>query len=113
MQSTPSNRRLICGYIFASLLIASTSVWAQGPPSGNAPVEPGFGSTGVVIITVYGENKKLLDRQALVKLTNKETGKAYYQTTDRTSSAAMSNLSVGAYDMEVSAVGYLTYTQNL
>ncbi len=113
MQSTPSNRRLICGYLFASLLIASTSAWAQGPPSGNAPVEPGFGSTGVVIITVYGENKKLLDRQALVKLTNKETGKASYQTTDRTSSAAISNLSVGAYDMEVSAVGYLTYTQNL
>jgi len=113
MQSTPSYRRLIRKYFFASLLISSVTSLAQGPPSGNASVQPGFGSAGVVIITVYGENKKLLDRQALIRLTNKETGKASYQTTDRTSSAAISNLAVGAYDMEVSAVGYLTYTQNL
>jgi tetratricopeptide (TPR) repeat protein len=119
MQCVPScllpTRILHYHFAIACILLFScvTDGLAQGPPSGAGPVEPGFSSSGAVLVTVYGDNKKLLERQAVVKLTNKETNKTIYQTTDRTSVAAISGLAVGTYEMEVSAVGYLTAAQGL
>ena len=62
----------------------------------------------ILITTVYGpDGKAKLDRQAVVKATNQSSHTMSYQTTDDRSEAPM-ELIFGVYDIEVSAVGYLT-----
>ncbi len=62
----------------------------------------------VIVLTVYGDNHALLDRQSVVKLVNRNTQSTMWQTTADKSEAYFVDLTVGAYDLEVSAVGYLT-----
>ena len=62
----------------------------------------------ILITTVYGpDGKTKLDRQAVVKATNQSSHTMSYQTTDDRAEAPM-ELVFGVYDIEVSAVGYLT-----
>ncbi len=73
-----------------------------------------YDSAGAVaILTVYGEDKHRLDRQALVKLTNKANNEIAWRTTQDNSEALFNNLLVGTYDLEISAVGYLTEHKSL
>jgi tetratricopeptide (TPR) repeat protein len=65
----------------------------------------------VVVVTVFGEKHALLDRQAVVKLENKTTQSRLWQTTADRSEAYFVDLGTGQYDIEVSAVGYLTTHQ--
>lgn len=60
------------------------------------------------MVEVVGENRRPLDRQAVVKAYNKETQDVVYQTTGGNAEAGLGSLSVGTYQIEVSAVGYLT-----
>src|SRR6476660_4280207 len=62
----------------------------------------------VLILTVYGDKHTLLDRQAVAKLENKATQSTMWQTTADKSEAYFVDLLTGEYDLEVSAVGYLT-----
>ncbi len=63
----------------------------------------------VLIVTVYAENnKKRLDRQSVVKLLNPVTQIVKWQTTNAQSEATIGNVTQGHYDVEVSAVGYIT-----
>jgi tetratricopeptide (TPR) repeat protein len=74
--------------------------------------------TGVVVANVYAEKKgALLDRQVLLQLLSRATHTAVWQTTDevvqgglqdRVSQGAFTNVAYGDYDLEVSAVGYLS-----
>jgi len=52
--------------------------------------------------------KTRLDRQAVIKLYNKNTKDTVWQTTNDAAEAVFGNLTVAQYDIEVSAVGYLT-----
>ena len=65
----------------------------------------------VLILTVFGENKSHLDRQAVVKLTNETDHTILWQTTADNLEADFGNLTVGTYYIEISAVGYLTTHQ--
>ncbi len=65
------------------------------------------------MLTVFGENKAHLDRQAVVKLTNETDHTIAWQTTADNLEADFGDLTVGQYDIEVSAVGYLTTHQVL
>ncbi len=65
----------------------------------------------VLILTVFGEKYALLDRQAVVKLDNKNTQSTLWQTTADKSEAYFVDLGVGQYEIEASAVGYLTVHQ--
>jgi tetratricopeptide (TPR) repeat protein len=79
--------------------------------------------TGIVVATVSSEKKTaLLDRQALLKLLNRSTNIAQWQTTsevkqgrffDNVSQGAFTNVAYGEYDIEVSAVGYLSERRQL
>ena len=79
--------------------------------------------TGIVVATVYSEKKgALLDRQALLELLNRSTQTATWQTTselvqgafeDHVSQGAFTNVAYGEYDIEVSAVGYLSERRQL
>jgi tetratricopeptide (TPR) repeat protein len=62
----------------------------------------------LVKLTVYAENgKSPLDRQSVSKFTNLSTRNIVWQTTDQQSEAAF-GLPFGNYEIEVSAVGYLS-----
>jgi len=79
--------------------------------------------TGVVVATVSSEKKSaLLDRQALLQLLNRSTQTATWQTTneivqgafeDHISQGVFNNVEYGEYDIEVSAVGYLSERRQL
>ncbi len=94
------------------------------PPTGGPPQvtfnpgQPGgisiYGHEGsALVLTVRGDRKELLDRQAVVKLTNKSNPNVLWQTTEDGSVAVFTELRVGLYDVEVSAVGYLMAHEGL
>jgi tetratricopeptide (TPR) repeat protein len=62
----------------------------------------------VLILTIYGDKHALLDRQSVVKLENKNTQSTMWQTTTDKSEAYFVDLVTGQYELEISAVGYLT-----
>jgi tetratricopeptide (TPR) repeat protein len=79
--------------------------------------------TGVLIFEVFAERRGVrLDRQALLKLVNRETQSSTWQTTEPASqgvygeSASLgvfTSIPYGNYDVEASAVGYLSTHQEL
>ncbi len=79
--------------------------------------------TGIVVATVFAEKKNgRLDRQALLQLLNRSTQTATWQTTndiaqgafqDQVSQGVFTNIAYGEYDIEVSAVGYLSERRQL
>jgi tetratricopeptide (TPR) repeat protein len=70
--------------------------------------------TGVIVVTVTSEKSSThLDRQALLKLVNLANQTATWQTTEDTSQGVFANIPYGSYDVEVSAVGYLSAHREL
>jgi tetratricopeptide (TPR) repeat protein len=68
-----------------------------------------FQSNGaVLVLKVIDEQRLPLDRQAVIKLLNKSTQDTAWQTTADQSEAYFTDLVVGQYEIEASAVGYLT-----
>lgn len=61
----------------------------------------------VLMLNIVPDPKGILDRQALVKLVNKQTSAVMWQTTHDRGQAVFYDLSVGTYDVEVSTVGYV------
>jgi tetratricopeptide (TPR) repeat protein len=62
----------------------------------------------LIVITAFGDSgKHHLDRQAVLKITNEITHEVKWSTTDDNSEAAV-GLLFGKYEIEVSAVGYLS-----
>jgi tetratricopeptide (TPR) repeat protein len=65
--------------------------------------------TGMLVFSVYAEHTPThLDRQALLKLVNTTSKTAVWQTTEDTSKGVFTNIPYGSYEVEASAVGYLT-----
>ena len=109
------------GTVTMLLLLLAASAWAQrgsvGAPAMGIPVPPSelpsdstLATQGGLLVGVIGENRAPLDRQAVVKAYNKDTESVVWQTTGSTSEAGLGALSPGVYEIEVSAVGYLTST---
>lgn len=103
--------------VFATSLLLPATVSAQRGDVFNATgattnLTPSYDSRGggtVLLLTVYaGNNKKRLDRQSVVKLTNQTTQTVSWQTTTDQSVASFGDMPFGHYDIEVSAVGYIT-----
>jgi tetratricopeptide (TPR) repeat protein len=70
--------------------------------------------TGVLIFSVFAERSGAhLDRQALLKLVNVTSQTATWQTTEETSQGVFTNVPYGSYEVEVSAVGYLSDRKEL
>jgi tetratricopeptide (TPR) repeat protein len=101
------------------LLVASSCIPAHaqqhydpfdslGSTTSNVPGYENHGGT-TLRVTVFAENTKTrLDRQCLIKLTNANTQNISWQTTDDRSEVGFGDLPSGHYELEVSAVGYLT-----
>ncbi len=107
--------------VFALSLFLAATASAQGDPfnamGATTNLTPGYDSRGggtVLLLTVYAENnKKRLDRQSVVKLTNQTTQTISWQTTNDQSEASFGDMPFGHYDIEVSAVGYITEHKEL
>lgn len=61
-----------------------------------------------VVVRVLTDDKQRLDRQAVVKLYSEPRQTTTWQTTTGRSEADFIDLSIGKYDIEVSAVGFFT-----
>jgi tetratricopeptide (TPR) repeat protein len=110
-------------------LLVSTAMTQAIGARGNAPVDlrdtPGAvlnlptyystaAGTGVLVFTVFAEHKTThLDRQALLKLVNQTNQKTVWQTTEDTSKGIFTDIPYGSYEVEVSAVGFLTFDEEI
>jgi tetratricopeptide (TPR) repeat protein len=110
----PRFARLSCVWSCLAALLAVTAIAQTGSVVDPRPIQffeiydttPG---TGVFVFTVSAEHSGVhLDRQAMVKLTNRSTASSIWQTTQDNSRAVFSSVPYGTYDVEVSAVGYLS-----
>jgi len=64
--------------------------------------------TGIVIIRVWAERKsEPLARQALLRLISSETHSGVYQTTEDNAQGVFTDVALGSYEVEASAVGYI------
>jgi tetratricopeptide (TPR) repeat protein len=65
--------------------------------------------TGVLVFTVFAEHSPThLDRQALLKLVDATKHTESWQATEDTSKGVFTNVPYGTYQLEVSAVGYIS-----
>ena len=119
--------RLILAFLLACWAVASSAQGA-GPTTDSGLRDrtlqylsaPG---TGIVVATVSSEKKgALLGRQALLELLSRSTQTKTWQTTNETvqgafqdhvSQGVFTNVAYGEYDIEVSAVGYLSERRQL
>jgi tetratricopeptide (TPR) repeat protein len=68
--------------------------------------EPG---TAILICSVFAERTSShLDRQAVLTLVNLADNSATWTTTEESAKAVLTNIHLGSYSVDVSAVGYLT-----
>ena len=105
-------RTLLCG--FTCFVLALATVQAQGgggaagaatamsniPMKGTAGIEP-------IMLSVVNEKMANLDRPAMVKVYNENTRQVEWQTS-KSSEIRFEDLGPGKYEIEVSAMGYLT-----
>ncbi len=101
--------------------VLATPALGQSPSTDRIPstlnVEPSVvyrtdPGTCVLLFKVFGEKSSVpIDRQALLKLVNLRDQKVVWQTTEENSQGAFTNVPFGNYDVEISAVGYLSTHQ--
>src|SRR5229473_224598 len=114
-----SPARLAVTLVVFSCLLATTGLGQILPtsldPTPNGlnryfvPVYTTAPGTGVLVFTVFAETSSThLDRQALLKMVNLENQAATWETTEDGSRGAFTKIRYGNYDVEISAVGYLS-----
>jgi tetratricopeptide (TPR) repeat protein len=114
MLSRPLPRLLILSFLF--LLAASTLRGQARPAPGQlGPPIPSFGGTAyasvtVIVTDIHGQN---LNEQALVKLTSDMNGTNAWGTTQERSQIIFDDVAQDNYQVEVSAAGYVSKTQNV
>ncbi|HTS04614.1 MAG TPA: tetratricopeptide repeat protein [Candidatus Eisenbacteria bacterium] len=112
----PKNYSLVCFCalvcLVSSCLFGQTSRYDPYNFPGNSTSSvTGYKTTGgtQLFVNVFAESTKTrLDRQSLVKLTNQTNQSVSWQTTADKSQAGFGDIPFGHYDVEVSAIGYLT-----
>src|SRR5215471_3105091 len=71
-------------------------------------------NTGAIEINVFAErNGTRLDRQAVLKLVDRFSQKPVWVTTDDHSEGRFTNIAYGTYDVEASAMGYISSRREL
>ena len=105
------------GRILACCVLATPAL-GQSPSTDRIPstlnVEPSVvyrtdPGTCVLLFKVFAEKSSVpIDRQALLKLVNLKDQRVVWQTTEENSQGAFTNVPFGNYDVEISAVGYLS-----
>jgi hypothetical protein len=115
-----ASRFLAFALVGCLTLLSSTNLFSQGTaPSMTPPKDPwgepntgmidSFTSAGATLqLTIYSSlPHALLDRQAMVKLSNEVNKTVLWHATQDKSKTSFSDLPVGTYEVEVSAIGYV------
>jgi tetratricopeptide (TPR) repeat protein len=106
--------RLFCVVLLLAGLLVNVAIAQSGTVIDPRPIQffevydttPG---TGVLVFSVSAERSGAhMDRQALLRLTNRASQTSTWQTTQDTSRAVFTSIPFGSYDLEVSAVGYFS-----
>jgi tetratricopeptide (TPR) repeat protein len=115
-----ANGRALCYSLFVVCLVAASAKAQRGglnDPQNLQEISTSYNTapgTGVLIFKVSAERSAVrLDRQALLKLVNLKNQTATWQTTEDTSQGVFTNVPYGSYDVEASAVGYLSAHKEL
>jgi tetratricopeptide (TPR) repeat protein len=120
-----SRRFLLLGVLVAGSLLFAYRAPAQSKTSGGSviptatvPSDSSITTQGGLLVSVVGENKTPLDRQAVIKAyskdpENKDNPDVKWQTTGYNAEATVAVAKAGVYEVEVSAVGYLTSTMDV
>jgi len=102
---------------FAASLVLSGAAAGQIPTAGQGNIELRMNDVDInpfcdelsrLVVTVIGEGNTHLDRQAIVKLHDKKRDITTWESTSNESKVTFCNIDFGDYDLEVSAVGYLS-----
>jgi tetratricopeptide (TPR) repeat protein len=112
-------RLVVAGFFVSQLLVSTPAAHGQLNPNsaiglrrGDATLNP-CDQGRKVVVTVLDDKKAHLDRQAVVKLQDEKRNLSNWQTTSAESELTFCNVELGNYDLEVSAVGYLTEHKEL
>jgi tetratricopeptide (TPR) repeat protein len=104
----------------AACLVLSAAAMGQGRPTGSTVAPPtqmapmqGFSSFATIIVTVADETGFPLGEQALVKVTSSMMGTNLWGTTQDRSQIIFDKLAPADYEIEVSAAGYNSSTQDV
>jgi len=116
-------RRVLAGVFLVAWLAAAAL--AQHPPGGDPTATPGSlvesvtsyrtdPGTAVLVFSVFAEHSRThLDRQAVLTLVNLANHASLWTTTQDQAKAVFTNIAFGTYDLEISAVGYLSAHKEL
>ena len=113
-----TSSRRFCGLVcfFCCLLTSASAQRALNDPNslrGNS-IAYDSDAGAVIVVTVFTESSKVrLDRQSVVRLLNKRTQTVVWETTTDRSEAVFGSVQYGGYEIEVSAVGFLTANSEL
>lgn len=116
--------RILCfGFLVGFLPFPIASAQDQGHVLNNPNnLQEGIGAahyvtapdTGILTFNVFAERNGVhLDREALLKLVNLSNQSVTWETTGDASQGVFTNIPWGKYDVEVSAVGYLSFHKEL
>ncbi len=110
--------------IIAGISLGQFFVWTIPSPAQGAPIPPMQGNIELrvndikinpfcdelrrLVVTVVDEEKAHLDRQAVVKIHDKKRDITTWETTSDSSELTFCNIDFGDYEIDASAVGYLT-----
>jgi tetratricopeptide (TPR) repeat protein len=110
----PTLASRLCVLLFLGSLLALPTLAQQAGNNGSQNVQGMSisnnvpGTTVIILDVLANRGGTHLDRQALLKVVNLADQSATWRTTEGTSRVVFSNIPFGSYDVEVSAVGYLT-----
>jgi tetratricopeptide (TPR) repeat protein len=110
--------------IIAAISLGHFFLWVSTAGGQAAPISPGQGNIELrmndvkinpfcdalrrLVVTVVDENKTPLDRQAVVKIHDTKRDITTWETTSNESQLTFCNIDFGDYEIDASAVGYLT-----
>jgi tetratricopeptide (TPR) repeat protein len=106
---TPCRSNCVLPVFFLSLLGFASGQSSPTPIGIPGNTVATYSSTGaIIVVSVVDNHQKRLDRQAVVRITNRLTKVANWHATDENSEAGFPDLTTAYYDIAVSAFGYTT-----
>ncbi len=105
----------VCLLLPMHLVAQDSSLKAADTPQQTVGTTPSEGSeqSAAIRVTVMAEDQKPLPHQAVVRLVSKDRGTTSWQTTGDHSDTMFGDLSLGKYEVEVSAAGFVTSHQEV
>lgn len=105
---------ILAAFSLCQFLLTITAAYGQPQPPAlstglrNSEISVANGTYQKLLVKVFTDAKARLDRQAVIQLRDAKRNTTTWQTTSNESETVFYDLDFGDYDVEVSAVGYIT-----